>query len=149
MNSKGPVKDCPGCADKRKAAKEKAEKERHKNNGRTEGGDEEAEATDKERRRNALKVDAQGLPKDVANALADTWHLDNARLLAKIRQQCKSAFTWSVFLDGGVLDALKLAEEYFLAAAPKKKCPECKGMKKVEKKNCQKCRAAGYLAGQV
>ena len=90
-----------------------------------------------------------GLPKDVANALADTWHLESAKLLSKIAKECKSAFTWSVWLDASVLDHLKAAEECFLTAAPKKKCSNCDGQKKVDGKPCGKCRQGGYLGSQA
>ncbi len=89
-----------------------------------------------------------GLPKDVANALADTWHLECARLLSKMAKECKGAFTWSQWLDGSVLDHLKSAEQCFLSAAPRKVCPDCQGMKKVEKVPCQRCRHGGYLGAQ-
>lgn len=90
-----------------------------------------------------------GMPKSVNNALADTWHLDSARQLSALAKQCKSAFSWSVFLDPAILDHLKSAEEYFLSAAPRKVCPDCKGQKKIEKENCTTCRASGYVASQI
>ena len=89
------------------------------------------------------------LPKDVANALADTWHLECARLLSKMTKECKAAFSWSSWLDGSVLDALKSAEQCFLAAAPRKVCPDCKGQKKIGKDPCQRCRHGGYLGAQT
>jgi len=94
-------------------------------------------------------ADDQELPKSVRNALADTWHADCAHTLAKFRQQCKGAFSWSSWLDAAVLDHLKAAEECFLTAIPRKVCPDCKGKKQLDKKPCQKCRHGGYMAGQV
>lgn len=89
------------------------------------------------------------LPKSVANALADTWHAENARLLSKMAKECKSAFSWSSFLDASVLDHLKAAEECFLTAMPRRVCPDCQGQKTINKNPCQKCRHGGYLASQV
>jgi transposase-like protein len=88
------------------------------------------------------------LPKSVANALADTWHADCALLLSKMATQCKSAFSWSSWLDPAVLDHLKAAEDYFLTAVPKKVCPDCKGKKIIDNKACLTCRQGGYLASQ-
>lgn len=89
------------------------------------------------------------LPKSVANALADTWHAECARQLSIMRKQCKTAFSWSVWLDGGVLDALKIAEEFFITSMPRRKCPECNGQKKVRDDQCLNCRGGGYMASQV
>ena len=89
------------------------------------------------------------LPKSVRSALADTWHADCASKLATLRRECKSAFSWSVYLDAAILDRLKEAEDLFLTAMPRKKCPDCKGQKKVGKENCKRCRASVYLASQV
>ena len=89
------------------------------------------------------------LPKSTRSALADTWHADCASKLAALRRECKSAFSWSVYLDAAILDRLKEAEELFLTAMPRKRCPDCNGQKKVEGENCQRCRASGYLASQV
>lgn len=88
------------------------------------------------------------LPKSVANALADTWHAECARLLSKMRTECKGAFGWSSWLDGSVLDHLKNAEECFVTAIPRKVCPDCKGQKAVNKESCQTCRGGGYLGSQ-
>ncbi len=89
------------------------------------------------------------LPKGVANALADTWHGDCARMLSKMRSQCKAAFSWSVYLDPAILDHLKLAEDCFLTAMPRIVCPDCEGQKIVDKKSCLTCRQGGYIASQV
>ncbi len=89
------------------------------------------------------------LPKSVANALADTWHAECARLLSKIRTECKSAFSWSSWLDASVLEHLKSAEDCFLTAIPRRLCPDCQGEKTVNGKSCQTCRQGGYLASQV
>ena len=93
--------------------------------------------------------DPNALPADVASALDDVWHLECARLCSKLAQECKSAFTWSVWLDGSILDHLKGAENAFLAAAPKGVCPDCEGKKEVKGKACLTCRQGGYLAAQV
>lgn len=91
----------------------------------------------------------KALPKSVQNALADTWHAECARILSRIAKECKSAFTWSSYLDGSVLDHLKAAEECFTTAMPRKVCPECKGQKQVDKKPCQHCRHGGYMASHA
>jgi hypothetical protein len=91
---------------------------------------------------------AKVLPKSVANALADVWHADCARLLAGMAKQCAGAFGWSTWLDGSVLDHLKNAEECFITAIPKRACPDCKGQKKIDKDMCLRCRGGGYLGSQ-
>ncbi len=94
----------------------------------------------------APEVNGKPLPKSVANALADTWHAESARLLSKMRVEAKSAFSWSVFLDAEVLNHLKAAEDCFLTATPKKPCTDCHGQKKINGEPCLTCRNSGYLA---
>lgn len=83
--------------------------------------------------------DESGLPKSVQNALADTWHAECAQIMSKMAKQCKAAFSWSAWLDKDVLEHLSSAEQCFLAAVPKKPCPDCAG------KKCNNCRQSGYL----
>lgn len=89
------------------------------------------------------KPDDNPLPKSVRNALADTWHAECAKLLSKMATQCKSAFSWSAWLDKDILEHLSSAEQCFLAAVPKKVCPDCEG------KKCNNCRQSGYLTVHV
>ena len=101
------------------------------------------------RKTEPLPRPASDLPDSVQNALADTWHLECAQTLARIKTQCKRAFNWSVYLDHEVIGHLKLAEEYFLAAVPKKPCKICKGQKRVENKLCMDCKGSGYIASSA
>lgn len=94
-------------------------------------------------------AETDNLPKSVRNALADTWHAECARLLSKMRTECKGAFSWSSWLDAAVLDHLKAAEECFITAVPRKACPDCNGQKVIGKESCKTCRGGGYMASQV
>ena len=113
--------------------KYKAKSKNPKPEPRIEGGDSESMA----------------VPKKAKNALADTWHLECARLLSKITKEVKSAISWSVWLDGSVLDYLKGAEQCFLSAAPTQVCPDCDGHGAIDKDPCHTCRQGGYLASQA
>lgn len=134
------ITGCERCDDLRREAGQP------KRSRRGENQDADMPSDDAPEKPKPLKSD---LPKSVANALADTWHAECARLLSKMRKECRSAFSWSSWLDAAVLDHLKAAEECFITAVPKKVCPDCKGQKIIDKKACQTCRQGGYLAGQV
>lgn len=95
------------------------------------------------------KTEEPKLPKSVANAMADTWHAECAAALASMRKQVKTNINWSEWLSKEVLDHLKAAEEYFLAAMPRKLCDACKGFQSVGKLKCARCRGCGYLASQA
>ena len=100
-------------------------------------------------KKKAAPPPADGVPADVANILADQWHLECARVLSKMAKEVKGALNWSHWLTGDVLVYLDNAKQCFLSAAPKRACPDCKGRKKVEGEMCPGCRGAGYLASQV
>lgn len=95
------------------------------------------------------KTEEPKLPKSVANAMADTWHAECAAALASMRKQVKTNINWSEWLAKEVLDHLKAAEQYFLAAVPRKLCDHCKGFQSVGKLKCTRCRGCGYLASQA
>lgn len=96
------------------------------------------------------KTGMEGLPKSVQTAMTDTWHLDSARTLARLRKQAKGVLSWSVWLALDDLDAaLQTAEQCLLSAAPTKLCPECEGKKKIEKETCVNCRGGGFLGAQA
>lgn len=131
----------------KQAEKEKANAEREERR-RAKQENQDADTASDQKRTKTENPEYDGLPKSVANALADTWHAECAKLLSRMRKECKSAFSWSSWLDAAVLDHLKAAEECFLTAVPKKVCPDCKGQKTVDKKACLTCRQGGYLASQ-
>lgn len=124
------LKNCVECKSMRDAAKPKRKK-----------GGTKKKATPK-------PVDPK-LPKDVANALADEWHTDSAATLKAMITKAKSVFSWSYYLSHEIVTHLERAKDCLISAAPKKKCSECGGMKKIEGEKCNNCHGCGYLASHA
>lgn len=89
------------------------------------------------------------LPRSVQDALADTWHADIVAECERRKKETIAAANWSRWLD--VEEAVRLwtaLREIYATAVPTKPCPECKGLTKIDGKQCTRCDGCGYLGSQ-